>query len=602
MLASLLAYLISFYYIIKGTPAWLAPVENSKYEAKEIADVDEKELLQVVEDQYSEDESGQKQVANGQRQKAQVVAPTTIDYTMAVDRNDPQIFKSLITGLPSSSSFFWSLVTVGTNLMVALMVADLTLRGPIFHQSQELSFARVGYVSDTTASLLLREPDPSHLPLFITYKQQSIDGVADSSSGLWTLSDKIYWLSNDTDFTYALQIRKLRPSTYYQYSTSNGHSGNFRTAATVGKFHPDTDKFTFLTTSCIKPRFPYNPLSHPLAIPGLSHLASIIPSLKASFILFLGDFVYIDVPRRFGWQVEDYRAEYRRVYASPSWSPVSKSLPWIHVIDDHEIANDWDKGLSAPYPAAIDPFTHYHHSVNPPLYAANASYYAFAQGPTSFFLLDTRRYRSPSSDLPPTRPDKSMLGKHQLDAVLSWLARPEPEGVHWKILVSSIPFTRNWRVNTLDTWAGYLAERQVILEAMWDAASHPSGMGVVVLSGDRHEFAATSFPAPPGSGRWAREVRVHEFSCSPLSMFYLPVRTYREVEGEQSGVGLGGEDRCLAYLPDGNSKIGAVEIENAVGGGQSSLRYRLYIDGEERWSHVVTTTEARGGEMGAVWG
>ena len=526
----------------------------------------------------------------------------TIDESIAIGNDDPQVLKSLLTGLPSPPSSFWSLVTLGVNLMVALMVADMVFRGPIFYQSNDLSFARIGYVSDTSANLLVREPDSGQLPLFISYRQYPTQGVAQSSPDSWTLLDKIYWLSNDTDYTHAVVIPKLRPSTSYQYSISNGHGGGFKTAAPVGRFHPGSDRFTFLTTSCIKPRFPYNPLSHPLAITGLSHLAALIPSLQASFMLFLGDFVYIDVPRRLGWQSSTYRAEYRRVYASPSWPPATKSLPWIHVIDDHEIANDWDKGISAPYPAAIDPFNLYHHSVNPPLYAANTSYYAFTQGPASFFLLDTRRYRSPSSDLPPAHPDKSMLGKHQLDAVLSWLARPEPEGVHWKILVSSIPFTRNWRVNALDTWAGYLAERQRILEAMWDAASHPSGIGVVVLSGDRHEFAATSFPAPPDGGRWAREVRVHEFSCSPLNMFYLPVRTYREVEGEQSGVGLGGEDRCLAYLPDGNSKVGAVEIENAVGGGQSSLRYRLFIDSEERWSHVISTADGKGGERGAVWG
>ena len=186
---------------------------------------------------------------------------------------------------------------------------------------------------------------------------------------------------------------------------------------------------------------------------------------------------------------------------------------------------------------------------------------------------------------------------------------------------------------------------------MWDASA--SGLGVVVLSGDRHEFAATRFTAPtdtpgvsgdglhsarttppafpwysrlsnhlgiwtassrigaglsrstwythlrtrltrstwpdrlraylpqplrrrPGpalhaaatpqpapndtprnhwgaapASRWrhpttGQGVRVWEFSCSPLSMFYLPVPTYRAVPGESSGVGAGGEDevRC----------------------------------------------------------
>ncbi len=40
------------------------------------------------------------------------------------------------------------------------------------------------------------------------------------------------------------------------------------------------------------------------------------------------------------------------------------------------------------------------------------------------------------------------------------------------------------------------------------------GIGVVILSGDRHEFAATKFPPPPGS-RWPESAVVHEYSASP---------------------------------------------------------------------------------------
>jgi alkaline phosphatase D len=75
-----------------------------------------------------------------------------------------------------------------------------------------------------------------------------------------------------------------------------------------GVTHASNDgKFTFLTTSCILPRFPYNPFDHALSIPGFRHLAKVLPSLGAQFMLFLGDFIYIDVPRRFGSSVEDYR-------------------------------------------------------------------------------------------------------------------------------------------------------------------------------------------------------------------------------------------------------------------------------------------------------
>lgn len=490
------------------------------------------------------------------------------------------------------------------------MTIDMVFRGPLFYQSQEFSFSRVGYVSHTTAKILVREPDPAQLPLFISYRrensrQKALPAIGDDS---WTLVDKIYYLTNETDFTYSLELTKLFPSTEYEYAISNGKSGSFITAARPGTFSQGTSKFTFLTTSCIKPRFPYSPLSHPLHIPGLSKLSTLLPSLQASFMLFLGDFIYIDVPQRFGWKAETYRAEYRRVYASPSWSSAAASLPWLHVIDDHEIANDWDRGLEDPYPAAADPFTIYQHSLNPPSVSPNASYYSFVQGPASFFLLDTRRYRSPVAARNSTDPAKTMLGAKQLQAVLAWLAAPEPDGVKWKILVSSVPFTRNWRMNSQDGWAGYLAERQTLLEAMWDATSKPSGPGIVVLSGDRHEFAATSFPAPDAhkseqaDTRWAPGAKVIEFSCSPLNMFYLPLRSYWEVPGEHTGVGAGGEDRCVKYLPDGNSKFGAVEIENELGSGQSLLRYRLFVDGIERWNYVLTTLDGREGGREAVWG
>ncbi len=168
-------------------------------------------------------------------------------------------------------------------------------------------------------------------------------------------------------------------------------------------------------------------------------------------MLFLGDFIYIDVPRRFGTDIETYRREYRQVYASPDWPSISSSLPWLHVLDDHEIANDWDANTTAPYPAAVDPWHLYHTSVNPPPVRPNASYFQFTQGPASFFLLDTRRYRTPEHSANASSPIKSMLGRDQLSSLLTFLSRPEPSGVKWKLIISSIPFTRNWRFGSTDT-------------------------------------------------------------------------------------------------------------------------------------------------------
>jgi alkaline phosphatase D len=186
----------------------------------------------------------------------------------------------------------------------------------------------------------------------------------------------------------------------------------------------------------------------------------------------------------------------------------------------------------------ISQYHHYQTAVNPPrarksgtLHAVrrDATYFEFTQGPASFFMLDTRTYRT-KNDIPGNSTTKSMLGPSQLEDLLAFLARPEPKGVKWKIIASSVPFTKNWRVNGQDTWAGYLHERQTVLEAMWDVGLR-GGVGVVLLSGDRHEFAATAFP-PPLGGKWPVGATVNEFSTSPLSQFYSPVPTYRQIDDE----------------------------------------------------------------------
>lgn len=202
-----------------------------------------------------------------------------------------------------------------------------------------------------------------------------------------------------------------------------------------------------------------------------------------------------------------------------------------------------------------------------------------------------------------------MLGHEQLEDFIAFLARPEPRGVKWKIVASSVPFTKNWRVNGKDTWAGYLRERQIILEAMWDVGLR-GGVGVVVLSGDRHEFAATAFP-PPLGGRWPVSATVNEFSTSPLSQFYLPLPTYEQTDDEDIMVKYVAHSfssckmpMICRYIPAGNSKIGAVNIEN-TSGDQSILKFRLYVDGIETWSSVLLSPPLISGNKwnkDALWG
>lgn len=560
--------------------------------------------------------------------------------------DEKSFFKVFALGIPQWKDPQWSYITIGVNVLLALFTLDLVFRGPLLYPSTDLTFSRLGHIDSTSARVLIREPDPAQLPIYVY--------ISPADKATWTTTDTIYYLGDDTDFTYPITFSGLQPSKKYIYSLSNDLSGTFTT--TSPPYSEAARSLTFLTSSCIKANFPYKARAHALTIHGFQHLSKVIQSLPspASFMLFLGDFIYVDVPMRLSSSLRHYRAEYRRVYASPSWSlPGLDTIPWLHTLDDHEIANDWSGGNDTdPFPAASDPFIQYHVSVNPPVPKGspngpetNTTYFQFVNGPASFFMLDTRRYRTEPEPTPaksksffgssnePSDPasgttvaNHSMLGPVQLESLLHYLSTPEPPHVYWKIIASSVPFTKNWRFGTSDTWGGFLHERSQVLAAM-HKAERDLGVRVVVLSGDRHEFAAIRFPPPivefsssPPRSQDKNKVTdpprditahstttvydrteasgPHEFSVGPLSMFYLPFRTFKQIDEE---------DVAIKYLPDGNSKVGSVEITPLMGEvhkKKSMLKYSLYIDGTLKWEYTLTSPAADGdvlGKRGARW-
>lgn len=411
----------------------------------------------------------------GDADEAIVEEEVDIKETITVTEKSPDRLKTLLTGAPSPSSLLFTTLTFLVNLACLAMVTDFVYSPQWYHPSHDLSFARIGYVSDSEAKLLIREPDQAKMPVIVQLHVKDAQVPADSP--LWHEVGSVKLTTEDSDFTAVVTL----PLTHskqrvYEWTTSNNHSGEFTAAPKPGVMPELFDgKFTFLSTSCIVPRLPYNPLDHPLAFPGMKHLAKVLPSLGAQFMLFLGDFIYIEVPHQLGQAVEDYRRKYRQVYASLDWPTVGQNLSWIHVLDDHEISNDWDQQSTGVYETAVDPWHYYQTAVNPPqakragatglLPRSGATYFSFTQGPASFFMLDTRTYRSSNSE-PFSSENKTMLGETQLEDFIAWLRRSEPRGVKWKIVASSVPFTKNWRVNTRDTWGGFLVERRKILEAM----------------------------------------------------------------------------------------------------------------------------------------
>ncbi|PHH70920.1 hypothetical protein CDD82_6851 [Ophiocordyceps australis] len=504
-----------------------------------------------------------------------------VQEKITLQERAPGPWSVLVLGAPSSRRPFLSIFTLFLNLLLVGFTADALYRARWYFPSHDLSFVRLGFVSHSEARFLIREPNQAKMPVVLEIRLKDAEPPLDNS--LWKTAGGIRWTSNETDFTASIPAPLSHmEQRWYEWRTSNNHSGAFLAPPKPGsQSRLNNGKFTFLSTSCILPRFPYNPLDHALAIPGLRHLAHKIPELGAQFMLFLGDFIYVDVPQRFGVSSEEYRMQYRQVYASPDWAPVGQNLSWLHVLDDHEISNDWSSNTTGIYNTAVEPWHIYQANVNPPratkagtssLRGQEATWFEFVQGPASFFLLDTRSYRS-SNSIPFNDSSKTMLGEEQLADFLAWLARPEPKGVKWKFVASSVPFTKNWPVNVKDTWGGFLVERSKILEAMWDAGAR--GTTVVVLSGDRHEFAATKFP-PPRDSQWPDTATAFEFSTSPLNQFACPFPSYKQTDNE---------DVMLRYIPGGRSKFGSFTIDNAAG--ESTLEYRLYINGKETWRTVL---------------
>lgn len=174
----------------------------------------------------------------------------------------------------------------------------------------------------------------------------------------------------------------------------------------------------------------------------------------------------------------------------------------------------------------------------------------------SFFVLDTRAARS--SNYAPDDEFKTMLGARQKQALFDWLDAVN-ETVTFKFVVSSVPLMSLWTYGE-DTWAGFITERSQVLDKLQYVPN------VIVLSGDRHEFAAASL-----------RKTITEFSTSPFNQFYLPVRTLSQNNA------VPGDDLLLKYIPDGNHKFTLFTVDTRV-----PLDPRVYVqlvvDDEVAWN------------------
>ncbi|WFD30297.1 alkaline phosphatase [Malassezia sp. CBS 17886] len=580
---------------------------------------------------------------------------------------------ALLCGASTKNRRF-NLVQLGVQTLLLLFFLDSYYSPYLFpsHREEHLRFARIGALSPTEATLHVRYPHP--LPLLDGLWESDIDGVdsLQDAAALSDTPVRVVWrrlaehddalrapasgaavrdqrrwergpllrLAETSDWTATAKLQDLWPATRYEWRLAFVHNNTFaplpdravqfitwpdprlsaylksrgRAALNASEDaavpYDDPNHFSFASTSCVKPDFPYNPAqfwawnwllklvgigSGPGGFAQRNRIRGFdlfwernirgraLPRLR--FLLELGDLIYADVPRYGGPYLHAYRKLYRNVFASQSFRRVFSAIPVMGIYDDHEVVNNWSGGgygedghvddrVARAYaahpspPAGLRPglqaWTEYVGDANPAPYAPGEHYYSFRYGDAAFFVLDTRAHR-----MHPMHPhdDRTTLGVAQRAALFAWLASMN-HTVTFKFVVSSVPFTSLWGGpldvdGRIDGWSAYPEERRMVLDVLEHVPN------VVILSGDRHEFASVNL-----------RNSVVEFSTSPLSMFCMFL-VY--------SIDPPGAEELLKYVQKGNHKWSEFEVDTRDPH-DPLLHVSLQVDGSEAWKLTVHGT------------
>jgi alkaline phosphatase D len=248
-------------------------------------------------------------------------------------------------------------------------------------------------------------------------------------------------------------------------------------------------------------------------------------------IVHVGDYIYEkppdprDVRRHEGAgepvTLVEYRNRHAQYRGDPHLQACHAAFPWLVVLDDHEVSNNWADELPQ-HPAQHSPeafrarraaaFQAYYEHM--PLRRASIPhgvdmrlYRRVTFGDLlDVHVLDTRQYRSDQNLLRRNDPSRTILGATQKNWLLASLAGPT---ARWNALAQQVVFSqldytpgRGCGFND-DAWDDYTTERDALRDHL-AAVSNP-----VILSGDWHTNYLCDVKADfadPASGTVATEV------------------------------------------------------------------------------------------------
>jgi alkaline phosphatase D len=269
-----------------------------------------------------------------------------------------------------------------------------------------------------------------------------------------------------SDFAVKVDLSGLRPGSRYYYRMS-AESGARQTSTLVGSFKTaptpaDAAEVSFVWGGDTSERF------QPFRI------YDAMRARQPDFFLFLGDTIYADIDGN-ARTLEDYRGAYRRNRDDEPFRRFARAASIYVIWDDHEVFNNFDR-TEPRLPAGRQAFLE-----NWPLRQEPSDptrlYRSFRWGRLlELFILDTRQYRSPSTDR--DNAQKSMLGSAQKE----WLKRSlAASTATFKVIATSVTL----KYHGSDSWEGYKTERG----ELFDFIVRNNIRGVVFLAADVHYAA-----------------------------------------------------------------------------------------------------------------
>ncbi len=349
----------------------------------------------------------------------------------------------------------------------------------------------LGCVTDHSARFWVRTPGAATVQVVVAKDRKLTDPL--KSNPVKT--------GKDADFTALLDIDNLDPlATYYYDVLVDGRSA----------MTPQLPCFRTFPAKGQKAKFDVGFGGGARYVPKYERMWDTIASFHPAAFLFLGDNLYIDLPKsRTKQRVHYYRRQLR-----PEFRRFCRQTAIYAVWDDHDFGkNDCFGGPDVFEPDwKLPVWRVFKENWNNPYYGGGEKlpgcWFDFSIGDVDFFMTDGRCYRSPK--------DKTMLGPVQKKWLLEKLSASKAT---FKVIGSGTLWTEHADKGGKDSWWGFKDEREEIFSLI----DREKIGGVILLSADRHRTDVYRIQRPDGYDLYEFETskltNIHTHGTKPEAVF-----------------------------------------------------------------------------------